>query len=213
MCALRWRDVDLASGRITVRASKTDAGMRRVDLLPVLRDELLAHKAGAPDIGPDALVFSSQTGGGRDKDTVRNRVLQPAVQRGNENLTDRGDLPLPERLTLHGLRHTFASLLVALGEDPRYVMGQLGHTDPAFTLRLYTHTMRREDGERSRLRALVDGVRWAPAGTSLEIERQRATQAQRRRKQKTPPEQGFPSTRPAGFEPAASCSGGKRSIH
>jgi integrase len=89
-----------------VRASKTDAGMRRVDLLPVLRDELLAHKAGAADIGPDALVFSSQTGGGRDKDTVRNRVLQPAIQRANENLTNRGDLPLPERLTLHGLRHT-----------------------------------------------------------------------------------------------------------
>jgi integrase len=69
-----------------------------------------------------------------------------------------GDLPLPERLTPHGLRHTFASLLVALGEDPRYVMGQLGRTDPAFRLRLYTHTMRREDDERTRLQALVDGL-------------------------------------------------------
>jgi integrase len=38
---------------------------------------------------------------------------------------------------------------------------QLGHTDPAFTLRLYTHTMRREDEERTRLQALVDGVAWA----------------------------------------------------
>ena len=168
LCALRWRDVDLASGRITVRASKTDAGMRRVDLLPALRDELATHKAAAPDIGPDVLVFSSGTGGRRDKDTIRNRVLNPAIERANENLTNRGDLPLPERLTLHGLRHTFASLLVALGEDPRYVMGQLGHTDPAFTLRLYTHTMRREDDERARLQALVDGVDWAPAGTSLE---------------------------------------------
>ncbi|MGZ6563286.1 MAG: tyrosine-type recombinase/integrase [Solirubrobacteraceae bacterium] len=37
---LRWRDVDLTSGRITVRASKTDAGVRQVDMLPALRDEL-----------------------------------------------------------------------------------------------------------------------------------------------------------------------------
>ena len=97
--------------------------------------------------------------------------MNPAIERANENLTNRGDLPLPKRLTLHGLRHTFASLLVALGEDPRYVMGQLGHTDPAFTLRLYTHSMRREDDERARLQALVDGVGWAPAGTSLKTER------------------------------------------
>jgi hypothetical protein len=123
-----------------------------------------------------------------------------------------GRLRLPPSLSRE-LRHTFASLLVALGEDPRYVMGQLGHTDPAVTLRLYTHTMRRVDDERTRLRALVDGLEWAPAGTSLKIERQRATQTQRRRKQKTPPTQGFPPARPAGFEPAASCSGGKRSIH
>ena len=42
---LRWRDVDLVAGRITVRASKTDAGVRTVDMLPVLGDELRALKA------------------------------------------------------------------------------------------------------------------------------------------------------------------------
>jgi integrase len=34
LCALRWRDVDLASGRLTVGDAKTDAGRRSVDLLP-----------------------------------------------------------------------------------------------------------------------------------------------------------------------------------
>lgn len=58
----------------------------------------------------------------------------------------------------HKLRHTFASILVALGNDPSYVMGQLGHTDPAFTLRVYTHMMRRDAGERDRLRTLVEGA-------------------------------------------------------
>src|SRR2546423_15600325 len=42
---LRWRDVNLADGWITVGAAKTDAGVRRIDLLPTLRDELRALKA------------------------------------------------------------------------------------------------------------------------------------------------------------------------
>ena len=33
---------------------------------------------------------------------------------------------LPDRLTLDALRRTHASLLIAIGKDPTYVMGQLG---------------------------------------------------------------------------------------
>ena len=40
LCDLRWRDVDLSGGTITVRASKTDAGVRRVDMLPMRDGEL-----------------------------------------------------------------------------------------------------------------------------------------------------------------------------
>jgi hypothetical protein len=60
--------------------------------------------------------------------------------------------------------HTFASTLVAIGRDPTYVMQQLGHTDPAFTLRVYAHTMRRSEEERERLKALVQGHAWAANG-------------------------------------------------
>ena len=44
-------------------------------------------------------------------------------------------------------------------------MAQLGHTDPAFTLRVYGHAMRRDEGDKERLKALVDGRDWAPLGT------------------------------------------------
>lgn len=37
---LRWRDVALTAGRFTVRAAKTHAGVRHIDRLPALRDEL-----------------------------------------------------------------------------------------------------------------------------------------------------------------------------
>ena len=87
--------------------------------------------------------------------------MEPVIERANERLAGRDLPPLPEGLTTHKLRHTFASLLAACGEDPAYVMAQLGHTDPKFTLRVYTHLMRRRDGERERLRALVGGADWA----------------------------------------------------
>ncbi len=45
LTALQWRDIDLAENRITVRMSKTDAGVRQIDLLPALRNELDAYKS------------------------------------------------------------------------------------------------------------------------------------------------------------------------
>ena len=56
---LRWRDVDLTAGRMRVRASKTDAACGTVDVLPVLRDELLALKASARHAAPNDLVFGT----------------------------------------------------------------------------------------------------------------------------------------------------------
>ena len=155
--ALCWRDVDLANGRIQVGRAKTTAGVREVDVLPVLRDELLALKAAVP-AGANDPVFVTSTGQRRDRHNLRQRVVQPVVRRADELQAAREAQPLPAGLSPHKLRHTFASLLVALGNDPAYVMGQLGHTDPAFTLRVYTHMMRRDPGERDRLRELVDGV-------------------------------------------------------
>jgi integrase len=71
---------------------------------------------------------------------------------------------LPLGITPHKLRHTFASILVAIGKDPTYVMQQLGDTDPAFTPRVYAHAMRRSEEEREQLKALIEGDDWAQIG-------------------------------------------------
>lgn len=154
-CTLVWGDVDLEAGRLAVGAAKTDAGVREVDLLPVLDAELRAHQAVAS--GSTGPVFPTARGTHRTKDNVRQRVIVPVIARAGELLQRRDQRPLPAGVTAHKLRHTFASLLIARGEDPASVMAQLGHADPAFTLRVYAHAMRRRDGERERLRALVDG--------------------------------------------------------
>lgn len=172
---LSWRAVDLAAGRIRIgergdgRAdAKTAAGFRVVDMLPVLREELATWKATTPS-QPSGYVFGTSSGGRVSESNFRCRVFLPTLKAADEALAAENLGELPPRLTPHGLRHSFASLLVALGENPNYVMGQLGHTDPAFTLRLYTHSMRREDGDLERLRALVGAtVRVDPvrAGTT-----------------------------------------------
>lgn len=42
---------------------------------------------------------------------------------------------------MHGLRHYFASVLLEGGVSIRAVAAYLGHPDPGFTLRTYTHLM------------------------------------------------------------------------
>ncbi len=90
---------------------------------------------------------------------LRSRILEPTFKRADELLVKRGLIPLPKGLTTHKLRHTFASALIACGEDPISLMRQIGHTDPTFTLRVYTHLMSRDPDERARLKALVRGER------------------------------------------------------
>lgn len=154
-CGVLWRDLDLGNDRMEIGRSKTDAGLREIHMLPLLRRELLAHRERSRFTGPNDPVYPTSRGKQRDVDNLGSRVLAPVLVRADELLAERGHSPLPVGVTPHKLRHTFASILVACGEDPASVMAQLGHTDPKFTLRVYTHLMRRDPEERARLKAFV----------------------------------------------------------
>lgn len=161
---LRWRDVDLAAGRLRVGRAKTDAGVRHVRLRPVLRDVLVSLKADQGDASSAAPVFAARSGRPADEHNIRHRVLAGSIERANANLERAGAPPLPAGITPHSMRRTFASLLYALGENPAVVMAEMGHADPGLALRIYAQAMRRDDGEIERLHALVDGVHWAEMG-------------------------------------------------
>ncbi len=154
---LRWRDIDLAAGRLRVIDSKTDAGVREVELLPALRKELAIYKAMCRSAPGNSRVFATGTGGAQNPSNVRNRILAGSVKLANERRDQAGLGPLPHGLTPHSLRRTFISLLLAAGDDPPYVMRQVGHSDPKVTLGIYAQVMLRKDGERARLRALLCG--------------------------------------------------------
>jgi integrase len=157
---LRWRDVDFADGRLWIRGTKTANADRVVDIVPGLRDELISL-AGRDRLGesqPDLRVFRTSKGGSIGATNVRRRILAPAIEKADERLRALGLEAFPEGITPHSLRRTFASILVALGKDPAYVMAQMGHATPGFTLGVYAAAMRARDEDRARLRRLVEGI-------------------------------------------------------
>jgi integrase len=169
LCALRWRDVDLAAGWLHT-GSKTDAGYRVVKIRGALRDTLLDLRARHPQAGQDAYVFATRSGARQSADNLRSRTLRGTVERADANLAAQGLPPLPNKLTPHSLRRTFCSLLYALGEDPGVVMDEMGHTDPGLALRVYRQSMRRGEDEKVALRALIEGGHWANMGERGDLE-------------------------------------------
>jgi integrase len=67
-------------------------------------------------------------------------------------------LQTPGKLTLHSLRHSFASMLIAQGLNVVFVSRQLGHSNPNVTLSTYAHLFDRADHAHTARRG-----RWRPA--------------------------------------------------
>ena len=171
LTALRWRDINLAEHRLTVVRSKTDAGNRQADLPPDLRDLLAAHKLASPFDGRDDYVFPTRRGTRRDRNTVRTRILYPAIKRANALLEADGKPPISVDVTFHSLRRTYASLLAEAGADAAYTKAQIGHKSAKLTLEVYTDVGNRRHGANERVGALLRGPETAQNGTNDAIDR------------------------------------------
>jgi integrase len=172
LLALRWQEVNLANGTLTVLHAKTAAGQgREIDLWPELREELSIHKATTPHSAPADYVFATSTGNADTRSNIARR-LKRAVARANQALAEEEkDTPaIPVELSPHSLRRTFASLLYLRGENPVYVMNQMGHADPKLALRIYTKVMseQRRRGPGARLLTVLDSSTWTQPEASRE---------------------------------------------
>lgn len=147
--ALDWRDVNLATGTVYVRRSKTDAGSgRTVDMPSGLVEALSELKARARHTRPSDPVFTSEPRNGCEARQTKRNVearLKAAIKRANERLDELGIAPISERVTPHSLRRTYASLRFAVGDDPVYVSEQLGHTKPSFSMEVYARAVKRRE--------------------------------------------------------------------
>ncbi len=163
--ALEWADVDFADRVLLVRrterngqvsAPKNSKG-RRVDMSAQLTSVLAGLKtcqeaeAVVNGSTPPTRMFLSPSGP-VDEDYFRNSVWASLLRR----------VGLRYRKP-HCLRHTFASLLIAAGEDIVYVSKQLGHDSPALTLKVYAHLVPR--GERRGVDRLDEATGRNPRAT------------------------------------------------
>ncbi len=70
-------------------------------------------------------------------------ALQPWVV--SKSLSHARAWRLPAADPLHDLRHTYATLALATGINPRIVSGRLGHATVALTLDVYSHVLPQQD--------------------------------------------------------------------
>jgi integrase len=144
LMALRWEDVDLASGVIRVEQSynpesakigdpKSRAGTRRVPISGVLRDHLLEHKLRARD----GLVFARSSLAGRRRGPDGPFSDTAVSQRARKRWEEQGVRPI----SLHECRHTYASLLIAAGVPAKAVQTYMGHSSITTTYDRYGHLM------------------------------------------------------------------------
>lgn len=135
---LQWGDIDWINYQIHVRRTynhgrfyepKSNTSRRRVDLAPELVSELKKWKLACPPSDKD-LVFPTVAGTPENAPNMLYRRFFPALRRAG----------LP-RIRFHNLRHTYASLLIAQGEHPKYIQSQLGHSSIQVTMDVYGHLM------------------------------------------------------------------------
>ena len=149
LCDLRVRDVrlhDPDGARFRIRDSKTEAGVREVQMSPDLVEAVVEHldrlrRAGLP-AGPDAYLVPNRRGGRLSRQRV-GKIVAEASALATERLAARGLPPLPH-ITPHSLRRTYISIaLLANNFDVKWVMSQVGHADSKMTLDVYAQLEQR----------------------------------------------------------------------
>ena len=121
---------------------KTAESQRAIDIAPELMRRLLAlvTERGAR-FTPHALVFAS-----RNETGLERRVVGRALRRAAKT----GKLPDPTP-TLHDLRHSHASMLIALDHNLVDIQRRLGHRKPDTTLKVYAHQWKYREAQRSQI--------------------------------------------------------------
>jgi integrase len=119
-------DDDKKTGGRRLRAPKSKRSRRTLDLPQQLAHELRIWKLKCPPSESD-LVFATIEG-------------KPLHRKAASQMLDVAIVAAEiKRLTLHKLRHTFASLLLARGVSIPKVSYLLGHRDSNITLKVYAH--------------------------------------------------------------------------
>jgi integrase len=152
LLGLKWADVDLETGKLSVRrgltitkngpaldAPKRNKSRRSIRLTAPAIESLRRHRATQHaerlqlgSLWEDRdLVFPNLTGG----------FMRPWSLTGGPYLRLLRRAGLPETTRFHDLRHTCATLLLSKGVHPKIVQELLGHATISITLDTYSHVL------------------------------------------------------------------------
>src|SRR4030095_7096311 len=113
---------------------KTKHSIRRIPISAELALELKKWKLQCPPSRYD-LVFPQSDGRPQSRKTTW-RALEKAIKKANDKVAEDQKLT---QLTIHALRHSFASIHLMQGTPIPEVSAMLGHADVTTTLRVYSH--------------------------------------------------------------------------
>ena len=148
--ALKWSDIDFEKKRITINRSlsrvggkwslkepKTSRGRRSVPVPQEVLEDLIElkgmqeeEKKKKQDYHDYGFVYATSSGEPFSDRNINRQYFKPLLK----------DAGLPD-IRLYDLRHTCATLLFSLGENPKIVSERLGHADVALTLNTYSHVL------------------------------------------------------------------------
>jgi integrase len=139
------RQIKIVRGKLLFAPPK-GGKLRDVPLPDVVADRLRAHSERYPPIPvtlpwgtlesePRTVALYVVTGHGDpvSQPSFNANVWKPAIKAA--------DIEDTRQNGMHALRHTYASVLLDAGESIKAVSLYLGHADPGFTLRVYTHLL------------------------------------------------------------------------
>lgn len=157
VCGLKWSDVDLDAGVITVHDNRVVVGGRALDkaggktrnadqtisidraTVAALRRWREFQDSEREFFGdayhPGDYLFTYQDGRPPHPDTIRQRFDRLAAAAGLS------------RITFHDLRHSYATGALRAGISPKVISERIGHANVGFFLETYAHVLGNDDRE------------------------------------------------------------------
>jgi len=145
LLGLQWGDVDFETLAVEIQRScvegelyptKTEASESALPLDPDLAGVLLAHRAGAAHSAHSDFIFAGASGRPPWPDSILADHIKPAAVKAGIG-----------KIGWHSFRHTYSTLLHALGTKPAVQKELLHHADIQTTLNIYTQAISAEKRE------------------------------------------------------------------